>query len=102
MFIFFMCFFFRSFQLRFVCGEALDVEVFLSNPLQVPMLVQHMSLSTSGVAFEAFTASLTLPPGRCTEGEPSQQPAARFGGHALCTRCVHSLILRAPTSLCAF
>jgi len=55
-----------------VCGEGLDVEVFLSNPLQVPMLVQHMSLSTSGVPFEAFTASLTLPPGR-SKGERIQQ-----------------------------
>jgi hypothetical protein len=48
-------------QLRFVCGEPVDVEVFLSNPLKVPILIQHMSLSTSGVPFDAFTVSFTLP-----------------------------------------
>jgi hypothetical protein len=57
-------------QLRFVAGETIDVEVFLSNPLKVPLLIQRISLSvrSSGsgsgeaVPFESFPASLTLPP----------------------------------------
>ena len=50
-------------KLKFVASEPMDVEVLLSNPLAVPLQVQHLSLSTSGIAFEAFPVSFTLQPG---------------------------------------
>ena len=49
-------------RLRFVAGEPLDVEVFLANPLKVPLQLQRVSLATSGVEFEPFAASITLAP----------------------------------------
>lgn len=45
-----------------VADEMLQVEVFLSNPLKFEVIVQRLSLSTSGVAFEAYPVSLTLGP----------------------------------------
>lgn len=49
-------------QLRFVCGEPIEVELLLSNPLKVPLLLQHVSLSTEGARCDAPPLCITLPP----------------------------------------
>lgn len=47
----------------YVANETLEVEVLLKNPLKFELVIQRISLSTSGVPFESFPSSLTLLPG---------------------------------------
>ena len=47
---------------RFVCGESIQVEALLSNPLRLPLCVQSIQLKTSGVEFVAHCSSIVLPP----------------------------------------
>jgi hypothetical protein len=49
-------------SVRYVCGEMLQVEAVLINPLRVPLRVQSIQLQTEGVEFAAFPSHALLPP----------------------------------------
>lgn len=49
-------------KFELVCGESVDVEVYVSNPFQFELVIQRMELLTSGVPFQAFPQSTSLTP----------------------------------------
>ena len=74
-------------QLRVVAREVFDVEGTLSNPFKFEIIVQRISLSTSGVAFEPFPASLNLPPE--TPAQTVLLSGKPLESGVLCIRGVH-------------
>jgi hypothetical protein len=47
---------------RYVVGESIEVDVVLLNPLRFELILQRLSLSAVGAAFEPYPVSLALPP----------------------------------------